>query len=950
MSTSSPPLGGRSVQFGGYRLASRLRRLYEGEAEVRLGARALDILMALLERPGELVSKEELRERAWPGTFVDDSNLKVQMAALRRSLGDGHKGRRFIETVSGRGYVFVAPVLHQEDAVSTLERETAGILQLHNLPVRATRLVGRDAVVERLSRLLDAQRLVTIVGAGGAGKTAVALAAAEAEIGAHRDGVWLVDLAAVGTPAQAPMAVALALGLDLRSPDPLSELISALRNQVLLLVLDNCEHLIDLTSGLVDRLLQTAPGVRVLATSREPLAVAGERVFPLPPLEGPPLEAAVSASDLLRYPAAQLFVERAAAATDGFELADADAPYLVELCAWVEGLPLGIELLAARTDVFGVRGLAARGADLLPLANRGRRTAAVRHRTLTATFDWSFGLLDEAEQRTFTRLAVFSAGFTLDGAVAVAADEGELPDRMFDLLSSLLNRSLITLAASDPEPRFRFLEPLRAYAMARLRDSEDARATQLRHAEYFLQVLRRAQARSPIADRAMAEALSEIGNVHAAIEWSLSPDGAPDLAVALTVAAGPLWFDRSMYDEASRWAARALSVLERAGPDDAAEMRLLYLLGMTDFYAQGFTDSAKASLHRSLTLSEAHGERELLVQSAYWLSLEALRRRDHWELSRLAEKCEAAADRWQDAVASMTASTILGMSTLHRGELEAAKGHLESVYGRPVDEWRKSHIQTMGVRCDAGNDLARTLWILGDHRRARQVAHAVLADAETLEPSHTCAALAVYGGSIALWAGDLDVAHSAIDRLLSLASERKLHVFYRWGRSIEGAMLVKRGEFVAGVALIRETLRAIDGGLSVWRRAPLLMDLSEGLAGTGEFDLAFAAITESLSIVATGLDGWAEAEVLRHRAEIRLRQGRAQDAERDFEEALTCARRQKARSWELRASLGLARLWLDRGDNGRALDLLSSVRSGFGASPEAADLRDADALLSTLAV
>src|SRR5882757_4170373 len=321
----------QAISFGPYRLLAAQRLLLEGDTPVRLGSRAFDTLAALVGRAGEVVGKEELIARVWPQTFVEESNLKIQVSALRRALGDGHAGNRFIMTVPGRGYNFVAPVSLEEPPRGSLP-PTIAPAGVHNLPLAVTRMIGRDETVTALISRLSRQRLVTILGPGGIGKTTLALDLAERMIESYEHGVWLVDLAPLGDPRLVPSAVATVLGLEIRTEDPLQALVAAVRDNRMLLLLDNCEHVIDAAAGLAAALLGGAPGISILATSREPLGVTGEFQHHLGPLGLPRASSRLTAAEAATFPAVQLFVERVAAIVEDFALTDANAPLVVEIC------------------------------------------------------------------------------------------------------------------------------------------------------------------------------------------------------------------------------------------------------------------------------------------------------------------------------------------------------------------------------------------------------------------------------------------------------------------------------------------------------------------------------------------------------------------------------------------------------------------------------------------
>src|SRR5208283_3903059 len=340
--------GERAVSFGSFRLLPERRLLLEGDKPVRLGSRALDILVALVERPGEVFGKEELITRVWPDTIVEESNLKFQISMLRRTLGGGN---RYLVNVPGRGYCFVAPVALAEEP-RPAEPQAAATNREHNLPTHLTRMIGRADTVSTLAARLARERLIMIVGPGGIGKTSVALAVAEALIPAYDHGVWLIDLAPLSDPRLVPSVLAAVLGLEIRSEDPLPGLIAVLKDKRMLLVFDNCAHVIDAAADLAIAVLRNAPGVHLLATSREPLRIEGEHLHRLSPLASPPASARLTAAEALRFPAVQLFVERATESLGEFELSDPDAPVVGDICNKLDGIALAIELAAARVDAF----------------------------------------------------------------------------------------------------------------------------------------------------------------------------------------------------------------------------------------------------------------------------------------------------------------------------------------------------------------------------------------------------------------------------------------------------------------------------------------------------------------------------------------------------------------------------------------------------------------------
>ncbi len=403
--------------FGSFRVLTGQRLLLAGDQPVRLGSRALDILLALLERPGELIGKHELLARVWPDMAVVEDNLTVHIAALRRVLGDGIGAARYIVNTPGRGYRFVAPV----------ER-----LRAHDLPPRLARLIGRDA---ELARLASAGRLTTITGPGGVGKSALALEAARRDQDPR-----LIDLAESADEPSVCAAIAAGLG-------PPSD---ARR----LLVLDNCDPAIEALARLIPGLLTAAPGLHLVVTSREALRLDGEQVLRLAPLAVPPLGDGLTAAQALGFAAVELFAERAAA---GFALTDATAPDVARLCRALDGMPLALLLAAAQLGIFGLAGLAARVQSGSEILGPGLRNAPARHRSLRASFDWGKPRLSDAEILALQRLAGFADDFRLDEAVAAVSAE---------IFAGLVAKSLVAADLTGPVARYRLFRTLRPFALS----------------------------------------------------------------------------------------------------------------------------------------------------------------------------------------------------------------------------------------------------------------------------------------------------------------------------------------------------------------------------------------------------------------------------------------------------------------------------------------------------
>src|ERR1700736_4473095 len=474
---------GERLKFGEFELAPVARTLWRRGKQIKLGSRALDILIALASRPGQILSKDDLTQLVWRGAIVDETALRVGISAVRKALGTG--GDHYITTVPGRGYCFVLDV-ETRAATPTPDPPHSKRLKPQRLPAQIARVVGRDEVIVALAAETTRHRLLSLVGPGGIGKTTVAVAAAD-RLRTAFDAVAFVDLAPIENGTQMSPAAAAALGLNLRlQEDPVDEIAVAIEDRRVLIVFDNCEHLMDLAAAFVEALLGSAQGVTVLATSRERLRAAGEWVHQLSPLDAPPESSTLSAEEVRRYPAAEMFEERAALALGGYQISDTDAPYVAEICRRLDGIALAIELAAGRLTGLGVQGLANSLGECFSILTHGRRTALQRHQTLRATLDWSYRLLSPEDQAALRCLSVFNGSFTFEDAAFVMSPLicfGEASDR----LTSLLDKSLVVAKPEERRLRYRLLETTRAYGQDMLEESGEANRQRRRHAQRFLE-------------------------------------------------------------------------------------------------------------------------------------------------------------------------------------------------------------------------------------------------------------------------------------------------------------------------------------------------------------------------------------------------------------------------------------------------------------------------------
>jgi len=478
-----------TLTFGPFTVTPHERLVMRDGVALPMGAKSFDTLIALMSRPNQVVSKWDLMALVWPGMTVEETNLRFHIAALRKVLGDGKDGARYITTLSGRGYCFVAPISQAEPSAKPAPVAPRTELPPVKLPNRLQRMVGRDEALAAISDKLITTRFVTIAGPGGVGKTAVAVAIAHDLLETFSDAAHFVDLAALSDPDLVITSILLMLGLPAQADDPLPALLAHIRDKRMLLILDNCEHVIAAVAPLAAAIFHAAPHVHILATSREALRVEGEQVYRLAPLAVPPDNAALTATAAQTYPALQLFIERATAGGAHIALDDGNAAIMAGICRKLDGMALAIELAAGRVEAYGLEQTAALLDERLNLLWQGQRTAPPRQKTLQATLDWSYGLLSDVERLVLRRLAVFAGHFTIDAALEVVPDQRVDRARLFDAIDSLVAKSMVAPRPIGAMMRYRLLDTTRAYLLEN--EPSDA-ALSARHATYYRQWLEQA--------------------------------------------------------------------------------------------------------------------------------------------------------------------------------------------------------------------------------------------------------------------------------------------------------------------------------------------------------------------------------------------------------------------------------------------------------------------------
>ncbi len=607
-------------RFGEVEIRPTERRILVGGQPAPVGARAFDLLLALIERRDRVVTKDELLELVWPGVVVEENNLQVQVSALRKLLGP-----QALATIPGRGYRLAIELDHDTGSPPAPRKRN------HNLPAPLNSFVGRERELEEIARLLGTARLVTLTGTGGAGKTRLSLQVAAIALVDYPDGVWFVELAPLADERLVAQAVATVLGVKEAAGRTLPEALERhVADRRLLLVLDNCEHLARACAELAKRLLQAGGALRILASSRERLRVAGEAAYPVPSLAIPDrLDAAngdapppLDLERLARTEAVRLFIDRARGAQHAFNVDRRNAAAVADICRRLDGIPLAIELAAARVDSLSVDQIASRLDERFGLLTEGDPTAMPHHQALRASIDWSYDLLSASERALLQRLSVFAGGWTLEaaGAVGDGGDTGETG--AVDLLVPLVEKSLVVMDAGGE--RYRLLETVRQYAQERLHDSGDEVDARARHLGYYLALAEKARPElaGPAQGAWLARLDLERENLLAAHGWA---DRAPEGAAAglrLAWALKPYWINRGFPDLGLRMTVEALC---RPGAEARTHDRCrgLFDAGQIGTYMGRYAE-AQAHLEESLAIAREIGDKRVIAAALQPLGLACL--------------------------------------------------------------------------------------------------------------------------------------------------------------------------------------------------------------------------------------------------------------------------------------------------------------------------------------
>ena len=926
------------LSFGPFELSIGNRLLTNGTKVVPLGARAMDILIALVEQANQVVSRRTLIERVWPKRGADEVSLRVHISALRKALAQNDPARRYVANVPGRGYSFVVPI-----ASRSMETSEIDLSSRSRLPVRLTRMVGRGEAIAEIQARLAAQKFVTIVGPGGIGKTTVAVAVAHEMRSIFNDRVRFVDLSTLDASLVAP-AVASSFGLAIQTSDVVPALIDHLLEAPAVLVLDGCEHLIDEASALAEKLFSRVPILHLLATSREALRVEGENVHELAALACPPEDPGISASRALEYPAVQLLIDRVRAARGQFELVDADAPIAAGICRRLDGIALAIELAACRVNIYGLGKTASLLDDHLNLTWAGRRTAAARHQTLNATLEWSYGLLDDRERLVLSRLGVFSGGFTFEAAIAVVADDKVDEARASDCVWELRSKSLI--AAHGHESRLRLLDTTRAFALHRLAKSDEQNIFRRRHALYFSDLFRQGTAMDASG---WPKALGiEIDNLRAALNWAFSTTGDAEIGIELAAASASTWMGMSLLTECREWMRKAIGRIDDMNSGTRQELVIQSALASCMMFTGGMTEESYATWAKARLLAESlkDAEHQLVCLLVLWAH--QIRIPNYSEAVGLADRCGDLAERSGDRGAIAMTNYMRGITYHHSGRILEAEGRLELSLHRDDEASRQSLIKRFGYdrKADALGVLANLVWLRGSSDQARRLNRMSIAEARQLDHAvPLCVALTWASFNMYLANPDDDETEALANELVEHAGKYAVESYHGFGLAMQALCRARRGAVEAAAAILYsgvEKLSAARYGVFNWF---LQAELARCMAAAGQPRRALD-VFEAAKI---DLDErqWYAPEMLRIRGELALANNEGLAICREyFRRALELSTQQASLSWELRAatSLVIAEKSLERKE--AASKALQAVYTKFREGFDTFDLQLATQVLS----
>lgn len=920
----------RELKFGPFELSVGERVLRRDGVVLPLGSRALDILIYLSGHPGEVISKQKLLDHVWSDVTVEEGSLRVHVAAIRKALGDGKFGNRYIANIQGRGYSFVGTVAGVGNgAADTAPRRYHG-----PLPARPRRLVGREQVLIEVMDNLRAERFVTLLGPGGIGKTTIAVAAGHAMAEEFGGDVYFVDLGSLSDPDHVVRAIGTSLGLVLKSNAASVELTDLIDSKKLLIILDSCEHVIEAVAAVAEQLFQGAGQVHLLATSRELLRVEGEHCYRVLPLDLPPADSEQTADAVLRYPAAQLFVERVTARGGNFVLADREAPLVADMCRRLDGLPLAIELAAGPVAALGVRGTVARLVSRLELLKLGHRTAVPRHQTFRATLDWSYDLLSGMERVVFRRIARFVEQFSLEGARHVAGERDSDDCEIYDAIAGLVEKSLICTQLDHGEPQYRLLDTTRAYALEKLEEHDEFDAIALRHAEYVSQQLESQKemlSAVPRAERVAAYS-RQLGNVRSALEWSFGPHGNDEIATRLAAASTQLFMELSLLIEYQGWAEQAIARLGDQLKNSRRAMEICASLPLALMHTEGSNLHVRSAFFRALDVAVMQQDLAYELRLLDGLFLYSRWTTDIHCALEIAARSQKVALKTQDPDDMALAESMLGAANHLAGNHLVAEKHFAAGLRHSASGSRlrtEHHLFTHTSLLLVG--MARSLFHRGLLDQSLDYARLAMAEGEKSgHPATLCRSLSLVL-PIYLMLDDWQRSEQYIAQLADLSAAHSLKPYRAIANGLRGRWLLLQNNTRDGISLLRRASEELEAQRHEMLSMDFVCDLGTGLAALDQHEEALALVANALDVQQRGGKFLYVPALFRVKGLI-LASRSAEDypeAEKNLLSSIEWARRQSATLFELRSAIDLAELLLSQKRMAEAYRYISYISAAL---------------------
>lgn len=953
-----------AFSFGPFRLYPGQRTLRKDGTVVSLGSRAFDMLVAMVEHNGTVLTPEELMAIAWPGLIVEDSNVRVQVANLRRTLGCGRDGARYVANVAGRGYCFVEPVgridsldhpspMTSEPGVASgalhVERVTQTTGSASSVPPPLAGAIGRDACVAELAQVVNERRLVTVVGAAGAGKTTLAILVAHAR-DAFDDSTAFVDLSTVDGDDLVADALAAAVGYISPGGDFLSGLLEVLSNGQTLIVFDNCEHVIAAVATLCLQIVQGTSNVSFLNTSREALRIEEEFVYLLRPLASPPDTGRLTATQAIAWPAIQLFMERAREGGARGTLSDDEVSVVAGLCRRLDGNPHAIGLVASRVGTYGIQGVADLFEHQVALHWQGRRDAIPRHQTVEALIDWSHKLLPDRNRQVLHRLSVFSGSFPLEAAAAVTSDDAIDALQVGEAIGDLVDKSLVAVSQQSQGTHIRLLETTRAYAASRLARLRATHEFARRHATYYAEQLRKhVDGRLVPETEGMHLRVLEIGNVRAALEWASSDGHDPALAAEISCMAAPLFLERGLIRECKRTCERAIKELPDQFRSTRIELGLLDSAAITYYSGGDYEGAMKPVVERGLEISRELGDHRSMFHFLAGLHLAMMANGEFQHSLSVCEQYASMAETYGGPTERIIAGWMEVSSKHYSGDQVAADASYSASSQLVAEqELRPLHYFEMKERIIASIGIARAKWALGMPTQALRMAIKAINDGRSHPDSlYMCVTLCF---SILLGNGLSDQAEALIEELENVAIDYKVAVRRQVIDVLKGQLLLQQGHYQAAIGRLQECLAMLPPPKMSVVRTDALQSLAEAQRRSGDVVNALLAIEEAIDLARRTLGIFNLADLLRTKAEVMMSLPHVEkdEVENVLSEAADLARRQCALGWELRVALTVAQVQASQRKKGEAREILERVYARFTEGFETHDLKAAAQALRSM--